>query len=105
MVLNVDGRSSWARRKRDLIELHLADLGGFENTSEAQRAIVGLASTLKVELEQLDSRFSTNGGATAAELDLYSRVAGNCRRLLESIGLERRAKPVNGLPVLLGDGL
>ena len=44
-VLNVDGRSSWARRKRDLIELHLADLGGFENTSEAERAIISLAAT------------------------------------------------------------
>ena len=38
-VVLADGRSSWARRKRDLIELHLADLGGVENTSEAERAI------------------------------------------------------------------
>ena len=36
----VDGRSIWARRMRDLMELHLDDLGGAENTSEAERSIV-----------------------------------------------------------------
>ena len=104
MVLNVDGRSSWARRKRDLIELHLADLGGFENTSEAERAIVSLAATLRVEVEQLDCKFAQAGGAEPRDLDLYSRVSGNLRRLYESIGLARRPRQVHGLPVLLGDG-
>ncbi len=105
VVLNADNRGTWARRKRDLIELHLSDLGGAENTSEAERAIIGLAATLKVELEQLDCKFAQAGGAAPQDLDLYSRVSGNLRRMLESLGLERRPKPVQGLPVLLGDGL
>jgi hypothetical protein len=88
-----------------LIELHLADLGGFENTSEAERAIVSLAATLRVEAEQLDCRFAQAGGAEPRDLDLYSRVSGNLRRLYESIGLARRPRQVQGLPTLLGDGL
>ena len=34
------------------------------------------------------------GEAAPADLDLYIRGSGNLRRLLESVGLERRAKDV-----------
>jgi len=36
----VDGRSVWARRLRDLISLHLSDLGGDVAVSEAERSII-----------------------------------------------------------------
>jgi len=36
----VDGRSTWVRRLRDLIALHLSALGGDEAVSEAERSIV-----------------------------------------------------------------
>jgi hypothetical protein len=42
----------------------------------------------------LETRFALAGGAEASDLDLYQRTSGNLRRLLESIGLERRAKDV-----------
>ena len=40
-----DGRSPWARRWRDLIEAHVADMGGINNLSAAQRSPVSGSST------------------------------------------------------------
>lgn len=90
----VDGRSTWARRLRDLIEIHLTDLGGLEAVSQAQHSIVRRAATLTVELERLEAKFANAGAAEPGELDLYQRTAGNLRRLLESVGLERKARNV-----------
>jgi hypothetical protein len=97
VVIGVDGRSSWARRLRDVIELHLNDLGGPDAVSSAKRSIVRRAATLTVELERLESRFAQAGEADAADLDLYQRTAGNLRRLLEAVGLERVARDVTPL--------
>jgi hypothetical protein len=51
-------------------------------------------------MEKLEERFAQNGGATVDELDLYQRLANSMRRLLQAIGLERRAKSVNDAPSL-----
>src|SRR5262245_47033247 len=45
LLPSVDGRSCWARQLRDLIELHLSDLGGSHNTSEAERSLVRRIAT------------------------------------------------------------
>jgi|SRR5687768_7789702 len=105
LLPDADGRSVWARRCRDLIASHVADLGGVDQISEAERAIVRRVAVMVVELENLEQRFANDGQASADDLDLYSRVSGNLRRLLEAIGLDRRQKPVqngNGLKPLLG---
>jgi hypothetical protein len=90
----VDGRSSWVRRLRDLINLHTADLGGEANVSVAEAAIIRRAATLVVELERLELKFAIAGEAQPHELELYQRTANSLRRLLESVGLQRRAKDV-----------
>jgi hypothetical protein len=51
-----DGNSRWARRQRDLIALHLADLGGEERLSENQLSLCRRAATLETELEILERR-------------------------------------------------
>lgn len=94
LLAGVDGRSVWARRLRDLIDLHVSDLGGSAAVSAAERSIVRRAATLTVELERLETTFALAGAASAQDLDLYQRTAGNLRRLLESIGLQRRAKDI-----------
>jgi hypothetical protein len=83
--------------------LHVSDLGGAETISEAERSIVRRAAVLTTELERLEQRFALAGEASADDLDLYQKTAGNLRRLLEAVGLQRRANPVNDLPALLGD--
>jgi len=95
LLPGVDQRSTWVRRCRELLADHIADLGGQENTSAAERSIIRRAAVLTVELERLETRFASAGGASVEDLDLYQRTAGNLRRLLEAVGLRRRAKEVS----------
>jgi len=94
LLPGVDGRSVWVRRCRDIISDHLSDLGGIDNTSAAERSLIRRASTLTVELERLEAKFAGEGEASADDLDLYQRTAGNLRRLLEAVGIQRRARDV-----------
>jgi hypothetical protein len=96
LLVGVDGRSPWVRRCRDVIRLHLSDLGGEDNTSEAARSLVRRAAVLTTELEMLEARFALADGAVSADdLDLYQRTANSLRRLLEAVGLQRRSRDVS----------
>jgi hypothetical protein len=89
-----DGRSPWARRWRDLIELHIADLGGLANLSEAKKSLVKRAATIEIELEQVEGRLSL--GKTA-DLAVYATAASHLRRVFETLGLERRARDMGNI--------
>ena len=95
LLPGIDQRSAWVRRCRDIIAEHLSDLGGEDNCSAAERSIVRRASVMTVELEMLEAKFATAGQASADDLDIYVRASGNLRRLLEAIGLQRRARDVS----------
>jgi len=90
----IDGRSSYARRWRDLTALHIADLGGADQCSTAVKSIVRRIATLSVQLEAYDARFAEAGIAEPGGLDLYSRISNTLRRHLETIGLKRVAKDI-----------
>ncbi len=94
LLPDVDGRSTWVRRCKDIIAAHLSDLGGMENTSAAERSLIRRAAVLTTELERFEAKFATAGEASDSDLDLYQRGAGNLRRLLETIGIERRQRDV-----------
>lgn len=94
LLPNTDGRSAWVRRCKDIIAEQLADMGGSDNTSAAERSIVRRASVLTVELEQLEARFAQAPDVVAADLDVYQRGANSLRRLLEAVGIKRRQKNV-----------
>jgi len=94
LLQGVDGNNPWVRRCKEIIAMHLSDLGGEDNTSMAERSIVRRAAVIAVELERFEVKFALAGEASDSDLDLYQRGAGNLRRLLESVGLERRAKLV-----------
>jgi hypothetical protein len=89
------GRLAWCRRAKELIADHTADLGGVGNRSAAERSIIRRACVLTVELERLEAKFAQADQASNDDLDLYQRTAGNLRRLLESVGLQRRAKDIS----------
>jgi len=91
---SVDLRSAWARRYKDLLILHLNDLGGPANVSASEAAILKRACTLIVEAERLEERFALNGQAELDELECFQRVSNTMRRLLRELGLSRRAKDV-----------
>jgi hypothetical protein len=84
----------WARRFRDLLVLHTNDLGGADVVSAAEAAIVRRAATLIVELERMETKFASNGEASPADLETYQRCANTMRRLLEAVGLQRRARDI-----------
>jgi hypothetical protein len=58
LLPTIDGRSVWARRMHDLLYLHLSDLGGEDNCSEAEKALVRRSSCLIVELEHMEMLFA-----------------------------------------------
>ena len=57
-----DGRGPWARRLRDVLELHVSDLGGADNCSQAELSIIRRIATLTVELERVEARFAVGEG-------------------------------------------
>lgn len=94
---DVDERSPWCRRLRDLLSSYAQDLGGDDGLSEGQRAIVRRAAMLTLQLEMLESRFVENdGAATTRQLLEYQRASSALRRLIESLGLHtgRRQKDI-----------
>jgi hypothetical protein len=94
LLPGVDQRSTWVRRCRDIINAHVADLGGDDNCTTAEKSIVRRAAVLTTALETFEVKFAKAGQASGTDLDLYSRTASNLRRLLESVGLERRPKNI-----------
>jgi hypothetical protein len=94
LLPGIDGRSAWTRRCRDVIAAHIADLGGVDNCSAAERSIVRRAATLTVELDRMEALFAMAGEASPADLESYQRAANTLKRLLQTVGLQRRAKHV-----------
>jgi uncharacterized small protein (DUF1192 family) len=78
LLPGIDGRSAWVRRCKDLITDHIADLGGLDNVSVAERSIVRRCAVLTTELERLEAVFAVNDAATPDQLDLYQRTPAIC---------------------------
>jgi hypothetical protein len=90
-----NANSPWARRLRDLITLHISDLGGPDAISEAEKMLVRRSAMLALQCEMIEQRWAANGGeASDKSLLTYQRVAGSLRRILKSLGLGRRTKDV-----------
>jgi hypothetical protein len=87
-----DKRTTWAKRFVTLFDQHVADLGGIE-PSAAQASLCRRAATLEIGLEHLEQRMA-GGDDDPALLDQYARAAGTLKRVLEALGIERRAKDV-----------
>jgi hypothetical protein len=96
VLADVDHRGAEMRRLRDLVHLHVSDLGGENSLSHAERVLVGRASMLTLQCELMEGRFAQKEGAEATpnELETYQRCANTLRRLLESLGLQRRSKNI-----------
>jgi hypothetical protein len=86
-----DGNSPWARRQRDLMAMHAEDAGGAESLSAAQLSLCQRAATLETELEFLEGQLSLG---QRVDMDCYGRLAGHLRRILETLGVERKARDV-----------
>jgi hypothetical protein len=96
MFVDGNGRSPWARRWKDLCELHARDISpsGGIHLSEAQKSLIRRTATIEIELEAVEGRLSEG---KAQDLAVYATAAAHLRRLLETLGVERRAKVIPGL--------
>jgi hypothetical protein len=94
LLPGIDGRGQWIRRCKDIIADLTSDRGGVSELSAAEASLIRRAATMSVELEALEARFAEAGQASAADLDLYGRTTGNLRRVLETLGIHRRARTV-----------
>jgi hypothetical protein len=95
-----DGRGAWTRRWKDLHEAHIEDIGGPDGLSEAQVSLCRRVAAIEVQLEQMEAKMSE--GDVDIDMDQYGRLAGHLRRILESLGMKRVARPVNG-PLTLAE--
>ena len=94
LLTEVDGRSLWARRFRDLVSIHTNDLGGVDAVSDGEKFLIRRCACLNVELELLEHTFAKAGHAPLHALETYQRASNSLRRMLLALGLQRRSKDI-----------
>lgn len=88
----VGGRNSaWARRYSDLVRLHAQDVSDGADLSQAQQSLIRRASAIEVELELMEGRLSLG---QEVDLDVFTRSTSHLRRILETLGIERKSRDV-----------
>ena len=89
--LFVDGahEGHWARRFRDLVQLHEEDLGPRETLSEGQRSLCRRIATIEVTLEQWEGQLSKGEDI---DLGAYREMTGQLTRTLNALGIKRVAR-------------
>jgi hypothetical protein len=81
--------SEFSRRFRDLAGHHVADCGGTGALSAAKLSLCRRAAALEVACEALEARMSAG---EPVSLDEYGRAASHLRRILETLGIERKCR-------------
>jgi len=87
----LDHRTAAAKRCRDLIGAIELDLGGSDRLSTSERQIIQRAAITGAVLEDIETRWLAGDPIDPA---LYATLGNAQRRLLETIGLRRRARDV-----------
>ena len=86
-----DGRSSAARRFRDLVRSFIADQGGFDRCSEVRIALARRLAAVTVLAETLESKMVNGEPIDTGKLCI---LASTSVRLAQRLGLERRMREV-----------
>jgi hypothetical protein len=92
LFVDGDPHSPWSDRFRDLVAGHVSDLGGADVLSAAQVSLVRRASAIECECESMEGRLSKG---LPVDLDIFTRSASHLRRILETLGLERKPRDVS----------
>ena len=94
---NLDGRTLAVRRIKEWESQVVDDLGG--DLTEAQKSIMRRAAVLSAILEDKEAHWATG---TPLSLNEYCSATNVLRRLLATLGLDRKQSPLNAPPLLLG---
>jgi hypothetical protein len=81
LLQNVDGRTSSARRFRDLVRAYEGEVGG--NLTEVERGLIRQAAALTFKAETLQSDL-VNGNPVDG--DQLIRLTGTAKRILSALG-------------------
>jgi hypothetical protein len=87
----IDGRSIWARRYRDLVCSYVDDAGGIGAISELRHSLIRRIAALTVEAERLEVDLASG---REVDVDLLARLSSHIRRIAETIGLDRVVKDI-----------
>jgi hypothetical protein len=82
LLENVDGRSSSARRFRDLVRAYEAELGG--DLSEAERSLVRQAVALQLQAERMQAPIVRGELVDSDALIMVSRTSKRLRSIIAS---------------------
>ena len=88
----LDGRTIACRRARELVSSIQADLGGSDQISEGTKQLTRRAAVLGVYIENCEAQWLA--GQEVALGDYLSAINSQ-RRVLSTIGLERRQRDVS----------
>jgi hypothetical protein len=97
LLANIDGRSTEARRYRDLCFSFADDLSGAAGLTESQRALVRQAAALSVQREKLQAAMIRGEDVSDEQM---TRVANSLSRTLSRLGRKRVQKPPTVLEYL-----
>jgi hypothetical protein len=86
----IDGRSTGARRFKDLIENFSRDMGGIDRLSKAEQTLVRQAASLTMRGEQLQATIVKSEPVDPDEL---IRLSNTARRCLEAVQRREQPKP------------
>src|SRR5262249_3926185 len=91
LLANVDGRTTVARRYRDIATAIAVDQGGADRLSETRLQLIRRFSAAACLAEQLESRL-----ARGEEIDIqeHSLLVSTMVRVAQRIGLDRRARNI-----------
>jgi hypothetical protein len=88
----VDGRSTHARRFRDLVNAYVADMGGLDRCSEIKIGLLRRLAATTVAAEQLEARMVAGEAVDVGQL---CQLASTSVRISARLGLERRLRDVS----------
>jgi hypothetical protein len=93
-IEHLDGRTGAARAVRELVASIESDLGGSDQLSAGQRQLVQRAGVLGAFIEDAEVRWASGQPINVAE---YLAAINAQRRVLVTIGLERKARDAGSL--------
>lgn len=88
---DLDGRTAAAKAARALVADLESDLGGADRLSAGERALVVRAAVTTAMLEHIEATWLSGGEMDVAA---YTALANVQRRLLTTVGLQRRPRDV-----------
>jgi hypothetical protein len=94
---DLDGRTKVATRCKELVQALEVDLGGADYLTTAQAQLIQRAAILGAQCEDFETRFALG---LPVELTDYFTCVNVQRRVLITLGLERKARDVSPAPSL-----